>query len=135
MQIEKIIDVAITVVGPVMMAYSIVALFRTHQFVRSSAEAEGEVVRLERRRSGGRVVTWEYVPVFRFAAADGKTYTVTSGVGSSPPSFDEGEQVSVLYDPANPSDARIHTLFQIWGTAVAACTVWGWFSSVSASRS
>jgi hypothetical protein len=53
--------------------------------------------------------------VFRFMTAAGESVTVTSDIASSPPGFIEGQPVRVLYDPANPSDAKIHSFFQTWG--------------------
>jgi hypothetical protein len=38
----------------------------------------------------------------------------TGSVGSSPPAFDIGEAVAVLYDRSDPRDARIDSFFQLW---------------------
>ena len=64
------------------------------------ARTDGVVTRL--RWSGGNAY-----PVFRFETPDGRTFEVEAQAGSSPPPFDSGAPVRVLYDPANPEHARI----------------------------
>ncbi len=53
-------------------------------------------------------------PVVRFRSADDREFTHYSSTGSSPPGFTVGEDVAVLYDPANPKRAVIPTFFQLW---------------------
>lgn len=113
----KMFEWAITLSGPALLAYAMVLLVRTQRLVGRSREAEGEVVRLE-RSGGGRYATVDYAPVFRFAAMDGKTYTVTSGMATHPAGYAVGERVRVLYDPAHPGEARIGTFAETWGGAV-----------------
>jgi hypothetical protein len=116
-QIWELIDVMFAVGGPVLIVYGIASFIHTRYFVRQCAETSGEVIRLERSQYPDEY-GYSYAPVFSFTAADGRSFTVTSKVSSSPPGFAEGEQVRVRYDPSNPNDARIHTFFQTWGTAV-----------------
>ena len=49
-------------------------------------------------------------PVLRFELPDGRTVEVESGAGTNPPSAREGDTVTVLYDPADPTVARIDGL-------------------------
>ncbi|PJM79821.1 DUF3592 domain-containing protein [Bifidobacterium scaligerum] len=44
--------------------------------------------------------TW--TPVFRYSA-DGQTYEQKFSIASSPPRYEVGQAVAILYDPANPS--------------------------------
>src|SRR5262245_19726332 len=55
-----------------------------------------------------------YHPRVRFMTANGEAVEFTGSVGSDPPGFDIGEQVTVLYDAANPNDSRIDAFFQLW---------------------
>lgn len=48
-----------------------------------------------------------YAPVVRFKAQDGRTITIESNQSSSPPAYDIGETVLVLYPPEKPEKAVI----------------------------
>jgi Protein of unknown function (DUF3592) len=119
-QLTKILEWVCLFVGPCLLVYSLISVVRTRDFIRRSTEVAGEVIRLERSAGDGRFASYVYAPVFSFTSADGKTYTVTSDVSSSPPDFTIGESVRVRYDPANPEKARIHSFFQTWGVAFIA---------------
>jgi hypothetical protein len=116
-QFDRMIEWLLLCIGPCLLVYSVVAFFRTRNFIRCSTEVNGEVIRLERSKDCDRY-GYTYAPVFSFTAEDGKEYTVTSDVSSSPPDFSVGEAVRVRYDPPNPEGARIHTFFQTWGSVV-----------------
>lgn len=55
-----------------------------------------------------------YTPTFRFADETGQAHTVASSLYQSPPAFQVGDRVPVLYLPANPQSARINTFSQMW---------------------
>jgi hypothetical protein len=80
-------------------------------FIHSSTRASATVV-ANVTVMGNRGVT--YRPRFAFQTADGRNVIVTSGSGSNPAGFHVGEQVGVIYDPANPHNARIDTIGQVW---------------------
>lgn len=115
-QVFKALELLMTIGGPVLIVYAIVAFIRTQRFVRNCVETVGEVIRLESSSGGDGLIT--YAPVFLFAVADGSTYTVASDVSSCPAGFKVGDRAKLQYDPANPEDARIETFFQTWGGAV-----------------
>jgi hypothetical protein len=73
----------------------------------------GIVVRLEESDSseGGCCV---YSPVIEFTATDDKTYSFEGGTASDPPQYEQGQEVSVLYDPANPNTAQINKWSERW---------------------
>ncbi|GAB4568668.1 MAG: hypothetical protein Fur0017_12210 [Anaerolineales bacterium] len=52
-------------------------------------------------------VSYYYYPVVEFKAEDGKRRTIQLNEGSNPPSHDVGDEVTILYEPENPNDARI----------------------------
>ena len=54
-----------------------------------------------------------YHPVIRFRTQLGTVSTFTSGSGSYPARYEIGDKVTVMYDPANPSEARIRS-WEIW---------------------
>ena len=54
-----------------------------------------------------------YSPVIEFTA-NGQTYSFESDNASYPPAYDVGEQVSMLYDPADPNTAQINKWTERW---------------------
>jgi len=86
-------------------------------YVSWKLENEGEtttgtVVRLEESDSseGGCCV---YSPVIEFDAG-GQSYSFEGDNASDPPAYDVGEEVSVIYDPADPNTAQINKWTERW---------------------
>jgi hypothetical protein len=76
---------------------------------RKSAErvsAQGIVVGLQRRvtKPGSAGV---HCPVVEFRLPDGQTIRFESAFGTMPASHKVGQNVTVLYNPANPQDAEV----------------------------
>jgi hypothetical protein len=73
--------------------------------------APGRVVEIIERREyvdeRDRVVQDYYYPVVEYVSADGRPHTVHMTEGSSVPQYEVGEEVTVLYNPEHPLDARI----------------------------
>jgi hypothetical protein len=100
------------VIGIGLLGGAIYLAHDTRQFVATASIANGEVIDLiESRDSDDDPV---YRPRVRFQTPDGVVREFTSTVGSNPAGFYVGEGVDVMYDPRQPSDARIDTLFQLW---------------------
>lgn len=55
-----------------------------------------------------------YLPVVVFKTPQDLTYTITSKTASRPPAYEIGEQVTVLYLPKRPNDAKIKSFWEIW---------------------
>ena len=129
-QIFKALGFAALCAGPCLIVYFLISVVRTRSFILRSVEVNGEVTRLERSKTRDQY-GYTYAPVFTFTAVDGRSYTVTSDVSSSPAGFIEGERVTVRYEPEDPEKARIHTVFQTWGAAIISggagvfCLFWG----------
>ena len=72
----------------------------------------GEVVRLEESDTteGGCCV---YSPVIEFNV-NGQAYSFEGDTASYPPAYDLGEEVDVLYDPADPDTAQINKWSERW---------------------
>ncbi len=85
---------------------------RTDAFLQRAVRGSGVVVEMVTSRSG-RSTTW--APVVEFTH-DGRRYRFRDPVGSNPPSWGRGDRAAVLYDPANPADARIDRGF--WNRGV-----------------
>lgn len=98
-----------------MLAGAFAIYSSTASFLERSVSAQGTVVELIRSRSSDSV---SYYPVVEFTAANGRQVEFQSNSGSSPPSYNQGEQVSVLYEPSSPEAAKINGFFSLWGGAL-----------------
>jgi uncharacterized protein DUF3592 len=75
--------------------------------------APGRVADIVQRREyvneQDRVVQDYYFPVVEFVSSDGRRHSVQLTEGSSTPSHEVGDEVTVLYNPDQPLDARIQS--------------------------
>lgn len=108
---EKIILGVFTGVAILMLLIAAISSFRAVSSMSKEESASGRVVEIIERREyvneQDRVVQDYYFPVVEFVSADGRRHTVHMTEGSSAPSHEVGDEVTVLYDPDHPLDARI----------------------------
>ena len=104
---------ACLVTGPIFITLALGFGIYTGLFLHGSVAADGTVVSLDLVRDNENN-SLTYSPVFTFAATDGNAYIVSSSVSSNPPSFKAGERVRVLYEPKDPTGAKIGTFWQLW---------------------
>ncbi len=85
----------------------------TWHFTRVARPATGRVteMRTARDKDSGNL---SYAPSFQFQDESSQAHTVASSLYESPPAFQVGDRVPVLYLPANPQSARINTFSQMW---------------------
>jgi hypothetical protein len=90
-------------------------------FLAGAERARGTVVALEWRNDHSGVSRGKRVddgpvayPVVEFTSADGTRTTFRDSTGSSPPAYEEGERVEVLYRAGSPEDARINGFASLW---------------------
>ena len=76
--------------------------------------APGRVVEIIQRREyvnqQDRVVQDYYYPVVEFVSSDGRKHTVHMTEGSSAPAHEVGDEITVLYNPEHPLEARIKSI-------------------------
>jgi hypothetical protein len=108
---EKIILGVFTGVAVLMLLIAAVSSFRAVLKMGKEESATGRVVEIIERREyvneQDRVVQDYYYPVVEYISRDGRRHTVQMTEGSSAPSHEVGDEITVLYDPARPLDARI----------------------------
>jgi hypothetical protein len=127
-------------VGVLMMALGAFFWFRTKNFVGKAQETKGTVTdSLYDSDSEGS----GYYSVFKFKTMNGQEIEKTSNLRTNPPQHKIGQVIDVLYDPANPNDARIKSttnlyfvpfllggmgiIFACVGIAVFIFGLMGWF--------
>jgi hypothetical protein len=108
---EKIVIGAFTGVAVLMLLIAAISSYRAVARMSREESATGRVVEIIERREylneQDRIVQDYYYPVVEYASADGRPHTVHMTEGSSFPSHEVGDKVTVLYDPEHPLDARI----------------------------
>ncbi len=98
-------------VAVLMLLIAGIASFVNLQKLSKEQSAGGVVVDVVKRREyvneQDRVYNDYYFPVVQFTASDGKTRQAQMREGSSSQEYEKGNEVTVLYEPERPLDARI----------------------------
>jgi hypothetical protein len=112
--IEKIILPIFTGVAILMLLIAGISSVNNIRKINREESAPGVVTDVKMERSyvneEDRVVEEFYYPVVQFTASDGRRRNIQMSEGSSPPSYEVGDEVTVLYEPDHPIDARIQSL-------------------------
>lgn len=94
-------SIALGFVGLILLGIAFFLWTRTREFAASARPARATVVRLVSDSEGA------VAPVFKFTASNGDVIEKHDGVYSSPPAYELGHVVDILYDPNHPQGARI----------------------------
>jgi hypothetical protein len=109
--------------GSVFLIIGLILTGKSISLLADAQRAKGTVVALEwRDDDSNRGVSRKTsvpdkpsaYPVVEFTSADGTHRTFRSSTGSNPPSYDEGDQVEVLYRADSPEDAEINGFASLW---------------------
>jgi len=140
-KIENIVLPIFGAVGILMLVGAGYAYHNTNTFLKKSLKAEGTVIELMRSRSKRRYTNSSgsvsrsskksYAPLVEFQTDDGNTVEFVSSSSSNPPAYGEGDRVEVLYDPWEPTDAKINNFFSLWGLSGILGFMGAIFSAVS----
>ena len=109
----------IPLVGLALLATALWQVVIANRFKATARPAIGEVVSyIEYDSTDSKGYTSHlYDPVIRFSTADGSSIEQRSGMGSSPQPYAVGQRLKLLYNPAQPTDYRINSPFQIYFAA------------------
>ena len=80
-------------------------------------QVEGIVIDLEQSSSSSDN-SYTYFPVVEYTADDGNVYSFRSSVGSSPPSYEINETVTVMHPPDQPQSGQINDFTSLWLVAI-----------------
>ncbi|HNO32567.1 MAG TPA: DUF3592 domain-containing protein [Anaerolineales bacterium] len=112
--VEKIVLWMFTGVAVLMLLITGIASYKNILKINREERAPGIVVDVVMEREyineQDRIVREYYFPVVEFVAQDGKRRSLKMSEGSDPPSYEMGDEVTVLYDPDHPLDARIQSI-------------------------
>lgn len=111
---ERLILGIFSGVAVLMLLIAVVSSVSAIRKMSREASAAGRVLEIVQRREyvneQDRVMQDYYFPVVEFFSADGRYHRVQMMEGSSAPSHEVGDQVTVLYNPERPLEARIRSL-------------------------
>jgi hypothetical protein len=110
----RIARMAMFVIGPIFLLVAAILALGTRSFLQHATRARATITALELRTDPEDQTVSYYYPRFVFTTPDGRPFSISSNTGTNPPAFKLGQRVDVLYDPANPGDARIDTAVQLW---------------------
>jgi hypothetical protein len=109
--VEKVVLWAFSGFAGIMLLVAGISSFNAIAKISREASAPGRVVDMIERRQyvneQDRIVEEYYYPVVEYVSSDGKRHTVQLSEGSNPASYEIGDEVTVLYEPEHPLDARI----------------------------
>jgi len=96
---------------------ALVLYFRTAGFVDRSEETTATIIRFEKSQHDGSTM---YSPTFRYIDNEGREQETTSSISTGNRSYSVGDEVSVLYDPIQPSNAALNSFWSLWlGVVIA----------------
>jgi hypothetical protein len=105
------VPLILVTIGVILAVVGGAVVLNARDFRRRAHRGQGRVVRLRATRTGvsgsDRRGSAVYHPILRFTTADGEQVEAESPIGSNPPPAKLGEQVSILYDSADPTQVRI----------------------------
>jgi hypothetical protein len=104
-------------IAALMLVIAVLTGVSTARRLATEQSALAQVIEMtERRSSEGSIF---YYPVVAFDLPTGQRQRVQLGEGSWPPAHRVGDLVTILYQPANPLDARIAS-----GDGIIALWIW-----------
>ena len=100
-----------TAIAVIMLLVTIVSIFSNIQRILKEESVPGMVVDVVKRRElineENDIVRDFYYPVIEFVPSDGHKRSLQVNEGSDSPFYEKGDEITVLYDPEHPLDARI----------------------------
>ena len=111
----KIISTILLLTSIILLGLAAYFYTKQENFIETSIKTSGVVIGLEESTSSSSSSSSiSYAPTVKYQDAEGNEYVFTSNISSSPPSYDVGEEVIIMYNPNNPSDAQIKSIFGQW---------------------
>jgi hypothetical protein len=109
---EKVVLGVFTGVSILMLLIAVIASFNNIKKIDREQSAPGQVVDMVIRPEyaeddSSRVIGEYHVPVVVFVDNRGERHQTQLNEGSDPPAYEVGDEVTILYEPENPLDARI----------------------------
>ncbi len=106
-----IVHALVLLVGMIGLYYAYVQYQKTRQLLSSGIVTTATVIELigDQGEDGDL-----YKPKFRFMNAQHKPVEFTSDMSSKPPAYEIGDQVAIVYLPAQANDARVISYWNLF---------------------
>src|SRR5687768_6517911 len=102
----------LALIGLILLTVCGFIYYNEQQFLNKAISAPGIVTQMGESRSSKGSPT--YYPIVEFTDQAGQKTIFSSSYSSSPPAYEVGETVEVLYEPGKPSQAEIKGFFSQW---------------------
>ncbi|MFZ2804336.1 MAG: DUF3592 domain-containing protein [Patescibacteria group bacterium] len=103
------------IVGIPLVVASAYFFVTTELFISHAAATQGQVTELIKHTSASAKGTYySYVPHVSFTTPQGQPADFLSSAEGDPPLYHAGQRVPVLYDPQDPSHAKIDDFWGLW---------------------
>ncbi|MEM6750283.1 MAG: DUF3592 domain-containing protein [Planctomycetota bacterium] len=110
----KFIGLLFALIGAAFLGVGVWLGVRTQDFLATAVTTQGEVVHVERIRSSDPDSGDTFKPTFAFQDQAGAPRNVTPSMSSSEWNFAIGEPVEIVYDPAEPQNAKLKSFGGLW---------------------
>jgi hypothetical protein len=115
MPVFRLVAVILLVVGAPFVLVGAYEAAQTQGLLSRWMQTDGTVVdNSYATTQDGTAISGAYYPVVEFTTASGERVRFTDGIGSLPPDYAVAARVRVLYDPADPRQARLVSWKRLW---------------------
>lgn len=104
------------IIGLFFLSLGLYGIYESVAFNHVAGRAEGTVVAFKKRQNGTHVT---YRPIVKWRAPNRQIHSFENSFGTSPPAYDIGESIEVLYAPDDYTDARIGGYASWLGTTIS----------------
>ncbi|HXC35501.1 MAG TPA: DUF3592 domain-containing protein [Candidatus Acidoferrales bacterium] len=104
------------VIGGLSLLVAVGSWIHLLHFTHVAVHTTGVII--EMREHAGKNGSITYAPTFRFQDSKGLEHTVSSTVSESPPAYNIGDNVPILYISSEPQSARIDRFLQLWALPI-----------------
>lgn len=111
---SKVVAITFALIGSMFLVIGVGFSWSSYSLLTVAKRSEGTVIKLvqngQQARHGNRAGV---APVVEFFL-EGNRHEFQSWLSTSPPQFDVGDKVTVLYDPNDPRRAGIESFVTLW---------------------
>lgn len=93
------------VMGVLFAGIAAYIFYQDYALEKNGVQVEGTVISLAMSQDDDGSTS--YAPVVRFTSQGGREFTFTGNVYSSPPAYQTGQKVTVLYPTDRPGEAKV----------------------------